>query len=398
MKILFACQYYAPGVSGVSRVVQEYSENLFKLGHDVSVATSKLNFLEQEVLNGVKINRFDISGNFVVGIKGEIQKYLTFINNNEFDIIVIYAAQQWSFDCLIPVIKEIKSKLVHIPCGYSCLYNKKYSVYFKIMPDVLKEIDLLIFHASQYRDIEFAKAIGLSNYLILSNGASDGEFEKCPIEDIRAKLKVAETDFIFLTVGSPPTLKGHKDLLKSYDCLDVNFPTTLILNGNYDTGLSFKNFLKYLLQMSDRQTIRLAKKISKKNNKKVLITNLKREEVISLFFKANLFVLSSHVEYSPLVLFEATASGLPFLSLSVGNSDEISKWTKGGEVIYVKKDKFGNAIVDHMELAIKMRDLALDADKRKLYAHNGRESWGKKYKWSIICQKLEKILQKTCLI
>ena len=54
--------------------------------------------------------------------------------------------------------------------------------------------------------------------------------------------------------------------------------------------------------------------------KRFLMTDMSRADIISAFFSSNLFVFASHVEYSPLVLFESVAAGLPFLSVPVGNA------------------------------------------------------------------------------
>ncbi len=59
--------------------------------------------------------------------------------------------------------------------------------------------------------------------------------------------------------------------------------------------------------------------------KTVLQTELPRSEVVELFFAADLFIFASKVEYSPLVLFEACAAGLPFVSVPVGNAAEIAR-------------------------------------------------------------------------
>ena len=70
MKILFCCQHYCPYVSGVARVVQEWAEYLVQKGHEVTVATSKLSFIQQETIKEVEVYRFDIYGNEVRGFKG----------------------------------------------------------------------------------------------------------------------------------------------------------------------------------------------------------------------------------------------------------------------------------------------------------------------------------------
>jgi glycosyltransferase involved in cell wall biosynthesis len=69
---------------------------------------------------------------------------------------------------------------------------------------------------------------------------------------------------------------------------------------------------------------------------------------------ADLFVFASIVEYSPLVLFEAAAAGTPFLSVPVGNAEEIARWTGGGMICPAARDERGYVRVDPSLLAREM--------------------------------------------
>src|SRR4051794_28038444 len=104
MRILFGSQFYAPSVGGVQELMRQLAERLVARGHEVTVATTKLPARDFETLNGVAIEEFDISGNFVSGMDGEIQKYHEYVVNGNFDVIMVMAAQQWTFDALWPVL------------------------------------------------------------------------------------------------------------------------------------------------------------------------------------------------------------------------------------------------------------------------------------------------------
>ena len=115
MHILFCCELYAPSVGGVQEVMRQLAERLVVRGHHVTVATSRLPGRELETLNGVNIKEFDVSGNLVSGMKGEIERYQEYVVAGGFDIVMIKAAQQWTFDALWPVLDEIKLPKVFIP-------------------------------------------------------------------------------------------------------------------------------------------------------------------------------------------------------------------------------------------------------------------------------------------
>src|SRR6266567_1231523 len=98
MKILHTVEFYSPSVGGMQEVVKQLSERLVELGHDVTVATTKLSERKEKIINGVKISEFDVSGNLVRGLKGDIEKYENFLIESDFDVVVNFAAQQWATD------------------------------------------------------------------------------------------------------------------------------------------------------------------------------------------------------------------------------------------------------------------------------------------------------------
>lgn len=411
MRILMCCEFYAPSQGGVQKVIKEISEHLVYKGHDVTVATSVIkerNFFD---LNGVKIKEFEIFGNLTNGIRGEVKKYQDYILSENFDCILIKAAQQWTFDALWPILDKIKSRKIHIPCGYSGLYQENYKEYFQQMPGILKKFDHLIFYADNYRDVNFARQHGIKNYSIIPNGASEVEFVANPELGIRKELGISNDDIVFLSVGSSPFMKGHLETALAYSNLSISQNSALILNGNY---LGFENpfdkkIYSFLFRLKQRvkdiiKTLygrpvsnlslffKTIKSIQKQENKKIFIVNLPREKVISAFFQSDIFVFASKIEYSPLVLFEASAAGLPFISASVGNAQEIAERTKGGLTYPVTMDKNGYSNSDPRQLTAYMENLANDKKLREMLGSNGRKNWQEKYTWKKITDTYEQIL------
>jgi glycosyltransferase involved in cell wall biosynthesis len=126
--------------------------------------------------------------------------------------------------------------------------------------------------------------------------------------------------------------------------------------------------------------------------KKVICTDLPRADVVQAFMTADLFVFASVVEYSPLVLFEAAAAGTPFLSVPVGNAEEIARWTGGGMICAAEKDGRGYTRVDPSLLAREMERCMENSDRLAKFGAAGRESWRRKFTWQTIAPKYESIL------
>ena len=81
MRILHTVESYSPSVGGMQEVVRQLSERLAARGHDVTVATSKMGGREGDLLNRVRIREFDVSGNLVDGMRGDVSGYREFLRS-----------------------------------------------------------------------------------------------------------------------------------------------------------------------------------------------------------------------------------------------------------------------------------------------------------------------------
>lgn len=230
MRLLLCCESYPPHRGGVQEVMRQIAERMAARGHDVTVATSRHPRRKSEVVNGVKIRAFKAGGKMVYGLRGQIDAYRDFVRTCGADAILVMAAQQWSFDALWPVLDGIKARKVFIPCGFSGLYDPDFADYFKALPDILKKFDHLVFNAEKYRDIDFARSIGLSNFTVLPNGISETDFDCEPDRQFRQRLEIPEDAFLFLTVGNPIEAKGHREVVDAFARLDTGGNSAVLLS------------------------------------------------------------------------------------------------------------------------------------------------------------------------
>ena len=417
MNYLFCCEFYFPGIGGVQKVIQEIAERLVKRGHSITIATSALTDRKELEHNGVQIAEFKVSGNYVRGMTGEVDRYQNFLVTGNFDAVLVKAAQQWTFDAMIPVLDDMDYRKIHIPCGYPGLYRPVYSDYYQNMPSVLHKFDHLIFYSADYRDINFALEHGYNNITVIPNGASKKEFSIVPNETVRTELGIDKENFVLLTVGSFTGAKGHLEIVQGFELLDYKKPTTLILNGNQpphsishslfrqiklhlEHGILSTSkwlaitFLRFIRILKKPRSIDMIIKDIHRNqsDKKVLITDLPRNQLIQIFFSSNLFVFASHSEYSPLVLFEAAAAGLPFLSVPVGNAEEIAKWTKCGRICTADLDEVGTIKPNPAVLAQEIKKLMEEPIEMHKMSINGKKLWKENFNWDKIALQYEKVL------
>jgi glycosyltransferase involved in cell wall biosynthesis len=471
MKLLLCCESYYPARGGVQEVMKQIAERMAAAGHNVSVAARKQPDRISNVHNGVRIHEFDVSGNLVSGLRGEVDRYQEFIKNFDGDAILIKAAQQWSFDALWPILDQVKVRKVFVPCGFSCFYEPDYADYFAQLPDILRKFDHLIFYAEKYRDIDFAKAHGITTFSIIPNGASEIDFGRPADGRLRAKLGIPADDLLFLTVGTPINAKGHKEVGEAFAEMDLGGRNaTLILNGTWPEPSVHvgRPWVPKWLHNTLRKARRVAHKVravaplflrpntmrkglvllyregwggvwdrlfpkpttlpapppavaalptatpsppppprlevpdiigadraikEASGTKRILCLDMPREDVISAFLEADLFVFASKVEYSPLVLFEAAASGTPFLTVAVGNSREIVRWTGGGWICPAEVDERGYIKVSPAVLAREMEKAVHSPEFLRRLSEAGKQAWRNRFTWATIAQSYERILR-----
>jgi glycosyltransferase involved in cell wall biosynthesis len=408
--------------------MRQLAVRLAARGHDVTVATSRHRQRTSNVVNGVKIRAFNAGGKMVYGLSGQIDDYRQFVRTFEADAILIMAAQQWSFDALWPVLDDIKARKVFIPCGFSGLYEPVFAEYFTKLPDILRKFDHFVFNAEKYRDIDFVRNIGLSNFTVLPNGISEADFEREPDGQFRQKLAIPEDAFLFLTVGNPIEAKGHRDVVDAFSRLDTDGKSAVLLSIAGWTGNGATNIAHRLMEIVQLEGGRglarlvrrklarcklaagagpqavvppapplesiesMAAKASAQPFKRVILTDLERQELIQAFLAADLVVFASRIEYSPLVLFEAAAAGTPFLTVPVGNADEIVRWTGGGTLCEAARDSYGYTRVDPQILAAEMARCMKDRERLNQLGATARERWRNYFTWTIVTEYYEDIL------
>lgn len=386
MKILHTVELYHPSHGGMQEVVKQISERLAKLGHEVTVATTKLPERKKMVINGVNIKEFNIKGNLVRGLTGEIEKYKEFLINSNFDIVTNFAAQQWASDLTFDILDKIKGKKIFVPTGFSGFYLPGYKNYFIKMKYWMNKYDMNIFLSNNYRDINFARKNGIKKIKLIPNGASQEEFFEKNNLDIKEKLNISKNHFLILHVGSHTGLKGHKEAIQIFERTKITNATFLIIGNSFGEGCTKDCFIKEkLFNLSPRRLL---------DKKRLIVMSLSRKETVNVYKQADLFLFTSNVECSPLVLFECMASKTPFLTTDVGNAKEIISWSKSGILLPTIKDKNGYSKARITEAVKLLKSIYNNSRKRKIMADFGFKAWLNNFTWKKTTMSYEKLYKK----
>jgi glycosyltransferase involved in cell wall biosynthesis len=346
----------------------------------VTVATTKLPNRHNLEHNGVKIVEFEISGNTVNGISGEKKKYQDFLRKSKFDIVMSYAAQQWTADAFFEVIDDVTAAKVFVPCGYSALYDPAYADYFAKLPATLRKYDATVYLSNDYRDITFAREHKLENITVIPNGANEEEFTE-PLSAERQRFlrtKYGISGLTIMTIGLYGE-KGHMDVLRVFKKLPVTRATFISAGSIRPQEAHYAQF-----EMAADQFNRSRKYLSKRV---VMVDGTNRAEVRDLLKLSDVYVFLSNIECSPLVLFEAAAAGVPFLATAAGNSAEIAEWTGGGIIVKSHPADNGRVRADLKDVLLKLTQLAYSSAKRRQLGSRGKAAWQQKYTWNRLTEE-----------
>jgi glycosyltransferase involved in cell wall biosynthesis len=383
VRILHTVEFYPPAVGGAQEVVRQVSERLAARGHDVSVATSAdpRRGLGAEI-GGVRVREFDVRGNEVRGIEGDVEGYRRFVTEGDWDVVMTYAAQQWACDALLPVLDDIRAATVFAPCGFSRLHDPAYAPYFDRLGERLHHFDALVFHSEGYQDTRFARDAGAGGIRVIPNAADEREFDQAREPGaFRQAHGIEQGAPLLLTVGGHTGLKGHAQSMAALRAMSA--PATLAIVGNTPTGRGCLPLCR----------IRATAIRALGRGRRVLLLDPPRTQVLDAYADADLFVFPSMVECSPLVLFEAMAAGLPFVAADVGNAREIAEWSGAGVIVESERRADGLVHTDPRALAAAVDSLLADPERRAAMGASGRRAWEQRFAWETVAAEYEALYE-----
>jgi len=297
--------YYAPGGGGIAEQARQIAEGLVKRGHEVTVATSMTGD-RPATINGVRVEAFSVSGNLVKGIYGEKERYSDFLKNYQGDAIINLGANVWTTDLAFPLLVSLKTKKILSTPGLSKINDPRYQSYYRgPYREALSRYDKIVYTSANYRDKTFGDEQGFSDKaVIIPNGASETEF-LATITDFKTSHGII-TPHLFITVSNHYFAKGHTFVIDAFNRLDRNDATLAIIGHQPGRHRWYSCYWNCRFK-------------SWRNPRIKLFTDLPRDEVVSAYKSADAFLFGSELECAPLVMYEAFAAKLPFITRNVGS-------------------------------------------------------------------------------
>lgn len=378
LNIVHCVEAYAPAPGGMAEVVRQLSERMARQGHRVTVLTSAHPERPDGERNGVTVKGFAVRGNAVDGIAGDTQAYLAALRDGGFDVVTLFAAQQWATDLVLPELATLRARKIFVPTGFSALHDARWAAYYRAMPEWLAAMDLNVFHSEGYQDAAFARALGLRNTALIPNGASEEEFSGPLNADIRHALGLSDKDQLIVHVGSFTGIKGHREALDLFVRARTGQAVLLLIgNGVRVLEQAFRRHPRYW-------PLRLRSLLK---GKRIEFREWDRTRTVAAMRQADLFLFPSNVECSPIVLFESMAAGVPFLASDAGNAAEIARWSNGGWILPCTRDERGLVRPVIADGARLLSNLLADRALLKSTGIAGQTAWRERFTWERIATR-----------
>lgn len=326
---------------------KEIAEGQVKVGLDVTVITSKLDFPfgyldkpnEKPVFeNGVRVIYCSVLFKPLV-FSFELVRYIKSVVN-ESDLVHVHGLYRFpqSFACWYS--RKIKKPYILSPHGSldPVLFNKEerklmrrlYQRFFEI--ENVRKSNKVHFTATD--ELEFANFLGVKkNGVVIPNGIETSDFKKLPDKGFfKSTFEVKQKHFKILFLGRVAWKKGLDILLESMPSIIKKIPNVILIIAGPDNE-GYKKALKDIINSLDIDSY------------VKFVGMLDREEVKKAYVDSDIFLLPSYSENYGITIIESLVCGCPVvISRNVNIHKEIMD-NNIGQVIDCDPKDISDAVI-----------------------------------------------------
>lgn len=321
MKILICSNHFAPEIGGCEAVTGKIAEYLAQRGHEVFVGTRRVRGRDSRDYPNFRIIEY---------IANRYREFEVALGEIKPDVIFIYSDV---FDFTRQILNYDTKRIIIALCGANWLYANRNYVNF-LLYRCPKKLDRLICHSKHDRDYKLCSVTKLKNKtVIIPNGVDLDEFQNNTLSRHDLLPNLSDKPWL-LNVSNFFPGKGQHHLVDILNLLPKKKEFVYI---QVAADINFAVGAKLEAEWKKHCKLKLHPNISV-----ILKKNISRSDVVGFFNNSNVFVFPSEKEVAPIVLLEAMAAGLPWVSADVGNSKDLA----GGHFIPAVRNTNYYSVID----------------------------------------------------
>ncbi|HMX91963.1 MAG TPA: glycosyltransferase, partial [Nitrospira sp.] len=358
-RILIVTPYFWPSVGGVEKVAESLAVGLQSRGHAVEVATYALTERSAQSHRGIPIIDLTFPADFETTSPYSMLEVKRLIESGHYGCCILLGAP------------------LHLMFYAALAIPKDRPVRFILQPTINKEIAESLQESEQGRTMLSQLGQRVNAVVTFGGNGYDEQFFQerriptcvipngtpalAPKNDFRQRYGIAQDTFLVIHLANLYKVKNHPGLLDALDHLPNGVQLVLIGNDTHET--EYVETVK--ARLKTRPDVRL-------------LAGLEPADVASALAAADLVVLASHAEVSPLCLLEAMSVGRPWLATpDCGTAAEHA----GGLVLPLSQ--FASTVgllKKHPELCAELGRL-------------GREHWAQSHDWATVLTAWEDLIE-----
>jgi glycosyltransferase involved in cell wall biosynthesis len=384
LRILVTSFTFPPQANGVAEIARAQACGLAARGHEVTVATdADPRRTAEHAFGRLRVESFAVQGRFASGrgYEGEVARYQDFIANGPFDIILCNCWQNWATDLAVPAFPRSGARKVIVTQGLDAhLWHPhprfawglpswaRGLAYTTRLPGMMRAFDQVVFLSrrrdwGRFFDHWLAVRCGLDHVSIIPNGIDLGPLQQVTL-DFRATYGI-RTPHLILNVANYCDRKNQLATLRAFLKARRRDATMVFIGSEWN---EYAANLRRVHEAHGQQA-----------GPVLFLERVPRAHIYAAYQAADLFILNAKAETQPLVLLDAMASAVPFLSTDTGCVSEFA----GGCLVRGEGDT-----------ARALGRLLDDPARRRELGEAGRAQAHARYSWEQVITECERVFSR----